>query len=352
MVTIEPNWRRALVPLESNIEQAVRVLNEVGYKIVIVTDPTGILLGTVSDGDIRRGLLRGLDLSSPLDGVIHREVLVAPPELGRDLIIKLMTVNKIQQIPIVDKEMRVIGLYLWDEIVMQPIRPNMMVIMAGGKGTRLHPQTENCPKPLLPVAGKPILEHIINSAKAQGISSFVLAIHHLGHMIEEHFGDGSSLGVSIEYTRENSPLGTAGAISLLNPLPDSAFVVTNGDVLTDTRYGELIDFHQQNSAQATMAVRIHEWQNPFGVVQTDGFELTSYEEKPIVRSLINAGVYVIEPSAVRHLVKSAPCDMPSFFEKIQVSGDKVIVFPIHERWLDIGRPSELIAARIQGQERK
>ena len=216
--------------------------------------------------------------------------------------------------------------------------------MAGGKGTRLHPQTEYCPKPMLLVAGKPILEHIIDRAKIEGISHFVLAIYHLGQMIEDYFGDGTNFGVKIEYLREESPLGTAGALSLLSPLPDSAFIVTNGDVISDIHYGELLDFHHQHSAMATMAVRMHEWQNPFGVVKTQGIEIIGYEEKPISRSHINAGVYVIEPWALGLLRKSAPCDMPTLFELIQNSEKKVVAYPIHENWLDIGRPDEFLKA--------
>jgi NDP-sugar pyrophosphorylase family protein len=219
-----------------------------------------------------------------------------------------------------------------------------MVIMAGGKGTRLHPQTENCPKPLLPVGGKPVLEHIIDRAKIEGFSHFILAVHHLGHMIEAYFGNGDAFGVKIEYIREESPLGTAGALSLLDPLPNSAFVVTNGDVLTDIHYGELLDFHIQHNATATMAVRVHEWQNPFGVVQTQGIEITGYEEKPLSRTYINAGVYVLQPSVVGILTKSVPCDMPSLFGLIQENEMRTIAYPIHEPWVDIGRPNDFLRA--------
>jgi dTDP-glucose pyrophosphorylase len=331
--------------INSTIEQVVHVLNETSVRIVLVTDALGVLIGTISDGDIRRGLLRGLNLTSPIESIIHPDSLVVPPGLSRDTVIQLMTANKIQQIPIVDDEMRVVGLHLWDEISSLQARSNMMVIMAGGKGTRLYPQTEKCPKPMLPIAGKPILEHIINRAKAEGFSHFVLAIYHLGHMIEEYFGDGSRFGVKIEYLREESPLGTAGALSLLNPLPNSSIVVTNGDVVSDIHYGELLDFHRRYSAMATMAVRVHEWQNPFGVVRTQGIEIIGYEEKPISRSHINAGVYVIEPWAIGLLAKSMSCDMPTLLQLIQKSDKRIIAYPIHENWLDIGRPDELLKAR-------
>ena len=338
-------WSSAILPVDSNIEQVINVLNEAALKIVLVTDTNGVLVGTISDGDIRRGLLKGLNLTSPIESVIHHGAIVVSSELSQELVSQMMAANKIQQIPIVDENMHVIGLHLWDEIKRPSERSNTIVIMAGGKGSRLHPETENCPKPLLPIAGKPILEHIINRAKAQGFSHFILAIYHLGHMIEDYFGNGERFGVKIEYLREASPLGTAGALSLFDPRPNSTFVVVNGDVITDIRYGELLDFHQQNNAMATMAVRMHEWQNPFGVVQTQGIEIISYEEKPISRSHINAGVYVIEPSSLGLLTKSERYDMPALFELIQGKGERVVAYPIHETWLDVGRPEDLKLAR-------
>ena len=170
-----------------------------------------MLEGTICDGDIRRGLLKGLDLNSPIASVIHRNALVVPPEMARELVLQLMVANKIQQVPVVDEQHHIVGLHLWDEITTSPTRPNLMVIMAGGMGTRLLPHTENCPKPLLSVAGKPMLEHIIDRAMQEGFDHFVLAIHYLGHMIEAHFGNGERLGVQIDYLREETPLGTAGA---------------------------------------------------------------------------------------------------------------------------------------------
>jgi dTDP-glucose pyrophosphorylase len=341
----EPLWPRVILQSDSTIDHAVQILNEIAMKIVLITDATGVLVGTISDGDIRRGLLKGLNLASPIESVIHHDPLVVPPELSRDVVLQLMVSNKIQQIPIVDDNLHVVGLHLWDEISTPPMRSNMMVIMAGGKGTRLLPQTENCPKPMLLIAGKPILEHIIDRAKAEGFSHFVLAIYHLGQMIEDYFGNGGRFGVIIEYLREESPLGTAGALGLLSPLPGSAFIVTNGDVITDIRYGELIDFHQQHQATATMAVRVHEWQNPFGVVEIQGSEIKGYEEKPISRSHINAGVYVIEPHVLNLLPKSEPFDMPSLFEILQKRAERLVAYPIHEPWLDVGRPEDLKIAR-------
>ncbi len=341
-------WRRALLSTSATIQEAIRNLDQVAIKIVLVTNESGELEGTISDGDIRRGLLRGLDLISPITTVIHRNAFVVPPDMGRDTVIQLMVANRIQQIPVVDDRHQVVGLHLWDEINAPQERPNLMVIMAGGKGTRLRPHTENCPKPMLPVGGKPMLEHIIQRAMADGFSHFLLAVHYLGHMIEGHFGNGERLKAEIEYLREKTPLGTAGALSLFPEKPEAPFVVTNGDVLTDIHYGELLDFHVRHEAAATMAVRVHEWQHPFGVVQTQGVDIIGFEEKPVARSHINAGVYVLAPEALDVLAANEPCDMPTLFERLQAKGLRTVAYPMHEPWLDVGRPSDYETAQRVG----
>jgi dTDP-glucose pyrophosphorylase len=343
--TSEQLWRHAILPANATVRQAIHNLDQIAIKIILVANEAGVLEGTVSDGDIRRGLLKGLDLNSTIASIIHRNALVVPPELGRDLVMQLMVANKIQQIPVVDERHHVVGLHLWDELAAPPTRHNLMVIMAGGMGTRLRPHTENCPKPLLPVAGKPMLEHIIDRAKLEGFNQFVLAIHYLGHMIEAYFGNGERMGVQIKYLREESPLGTAGALGLLSPRPDAPFVVTNGDVITDIRYGELLDFHTRYAAAATMAVRVYEWQHPFGVVQTNGVEIVGFEEKPIARSHINAGVYALDPAALCVLSSDAHCDMPTLFARLQAKANRTVAYPMHEPWLDVGRPDDLVAAR-------
>jgi dTDP-glucose pyrophosphorylase len=338
--TEEP-WRQAILPVKTTIQHAIRSLDQTSIKIVMVVNHLGELEGTISDGDIRRGLLKGLDLNSPITSVIHRNALVVTPEMGRELVLQLMGANKIQQIPIVNESRQVVGVHLWDEITTAPARPNLMIIMAGGMGTRLRPFTETCPKPLLPIAGKPMLEHIIERAKLEGFSHFVLAVHYLGHMIQSHFGDGEKLGVHIDYLNEKSPLGTAGALGLLSPRPTVPFVVTNGDVITDIRYAEFLDFHVRHQAMATMAVRLHEWQHPFGVVQTRGIEIVGFEEKPVTRSHINAGVYALEPEALNLLSEDAHCDMPTLFERLQANSMRIVAYPMHEPWLDVGRPDDL-----------
>lgn len=300
-------WRRAILAPDAVIQEAIQNLEETALQIVLVVNEDGVLVGTVTDGDIRRSLLRGLTLDTRIELIVFREALVVPPEFGRETVLHLMHANKIRQLPITDANRRLIGLHLMDNLIFPLERPNIMVIMAGGKGVRLRPHTENCPKPLLQVGGKPMLEHIIERAKADGIRHFVLAIHYLGHMIEEYFGDGSRWQVKIEYLREEVPLGTAGALSLLHPVPTYPFLVANGDVITDIRFGEILDFHnRQAGAVATMAVRLHEWQHPFGVVNIQGVDIVGFDEKPLVRTHINAGIYVLDPQALNNLRKGEP----------------------------------------------
>lgn len=333
--------QQAQLSIEATIGEAIRSLERTSIKIVLIVDKMGCLEGTVSDGDIRRGLLRGMSFSSSIFSIVHRNPLVVAPEMGREFVLQLMVVNKVQQIPVIDEQRQVIGLHLWDEINTPPDRSNIMVVMAGGRGTRLHPFTEDCPKPMLLVGAKPILEHILERAKIEGFQHFVFAINYLGHIIQDYFGDGARFGVKISYVYEAMPLGTAGALSLIEPIPLAPFIVTNGDVITDIKYSELLDFHARNFADATMAVRMHEWQHPYGVVQTDGLEIVRFEEKPIARTYINAGVYVLNPLAMESLANHSPCDMPMLFERLRINGRRTLAYPMHEPWLDIGRPIDL-----------
>ncbi len=350
MSSSEKLWQQSLLPSSAKIEEVIRNLNETGVKIVLVINSSGRFEGAISDGDVRRGLLKGLDVNCPIESIINKHALVVPSNLSRDLVVQLMTANKIQQIPIVDENHSVIGLHLWDNLTTPSKRENIMVIMAGGMGTRLRPYTEDCPKPMLPVAGKPMLEHIIERAKLEGFSQFMIAINYLGHMIENYFGYGERLGIDISYLKENAPLGTAGALSFLNPKPCLPFVVTNGDVITDIRYGELLDFHIRHNAEATMAVRVHEWQHPYGVVEMKGVEIVGFEEKPISRTHINAGVYVLNSNTLTFLDKNEHCDMPTLFERLQIGNNRTVAYPMHEPWLDVGRPDDLSRANYENSK--
>jgi dTDP-glucose pyrophosphorylase len=340
----ELDWRTAVLTTDGTIKAAIDCLNRTGLQIVLILDAQGKLKGTITDGDIRRGILKGLTLDSLVESVMREDSLVVPPALSASKVSDVMKANKVRQLPIVDDAKRVIGLHVWDEIELDPLRSNVMVIMAGGLGRRLLPHTESCPKPMLDIAGKPILEHIIDRAKREGFRKFVITINYLGHIIENHFGNGSNLDVEIEYVREQQPLGTAGALGLLTAVPAESFFVVNGDVLSDIRYADLMDFHVKYQAAATMAVQQHEWQHPFGVVHTEGVDIVSIEEKPVVRTRINTGIYVLDPMALQVVVHDTHIDMPTLFSRLQSLGYRTVAYPMHEPWLDIGRPADLAVA--------
>lgn len=338
------DWKRTLLSQTGLIKDAIEILSETSMRIVLVTDSSLRLLGTVTDGDIRRALLRGLSIESPISEVVNVRPIVVPENISREAVLKIMSTNKILQIPIVDDYLKLTGLHLWEDFNTPTNRNNIVVIMAGGKGTRLLPKTEKTPKPMLLINGKPVLEHIINHAKAEGFTKFILAIHHLGSVVESYFGNGGSLGVEISYIREDLPLGTAGALGLIDPIPSLPIIVTNGDVLTGTRYGEMLDFHIQNDAKTTMAVQVHEVHIPYGVIQTSGICVTGYVEKPKQKFLINAGVYIIDPMCLSYLPKNAAVDMPSFLDSLTAKGFSTMAYLIHEPWLDIGGHEEFSKA--------
>ena len=334
-------WRESIVKINTSIKVAIERLNKVGIKIALVLDDNYRLLGTISDGDFRRGMLSGLSLEDTVEKIMNKNPHTVNEGTSRLEILKLMDDTKILQIPIIDKNNFVTGLHLWDAISAQAKYSNIMIIMAGGKGSRLHPQTENRPKPMLLVAGIPILEHIIKRARSQGFNHFIIAINYLGQIIEDYFKNGQEFGVKIDYLREDVPLGTAGALSLLNHKPETAFIVTNGDVITDINYSDFLEYHTVQNAAATVAVHTHEFQIPYGVVQINGLEVESYEEKPIVSSLINAGVYALEPDIFDFIKEPKFRDMPEILNISRDLKKKVIVYPLHESWIDIGRPIDL-----------
>lgn len=341
MTDTDTRWRRALISPESTLAETIENLNAVAIKIALCVDAEGRLVGAATDGDVRRGLLRGLTMKDRVREIANPNPLVVPEGSARDMVRAIMQLNKLLQVPVVNAEGRVVGLHLWDALEKVPSHDHTMVIMAGGKGTRLRPYTENCPKPLLPVAGKPMLQHIIERAKLQGFGRFVLSLNYLGQMIRDHFGDGSSYGVRINYVEEDEPLGTAGALSLIQPRPDSAFVVTNGDVLTDIDYRELIEFCERHNAYGVMAVRMYEWTNPYGVVQMEGLDITGFAEKPVSRTHINAGVYAFSPAALDLLARNQHCDMPTLFDQLREAGKRTVAYPMHEPWLDVGHQEDL-----------
>ncbi|MEE2746389.1 MAG: nucleotidyltransferase family protein [Pseudomonadota bacterium] len=335
------DWKKATLSPEALLRDVAKNLTESSLRIALVIDDAGRLLGTISDGDIRRGLLRGLTLDSGVNEILRKNPFVAPKGMSPSFIRQLMVANQVQQVPEIDSEGRVIYLHTWDEFISKNDISSKMIIMAGGKGTRLRPYTEDCPKPMLLVGGKPMLQNIIEQAREEGFRQFLVSVNYLAHMIEDYFGDGSNLGVKIGYIHEEFPLGTAGSLSIIRNEVDEPFVVTNGDVISDIRYSDLLDFHKRQESVATMAVRSHEWQHPFGVVKMDGLNIVGFEEKPVARSHINAGVYALSPTALNVLNHSEPCDMPVLFERLHAMSCKTIAYPMYEPWLDVGRHTDL-----------
>ena len=342
-------WHKAILNSSSLVQDSIANLNETGLKIVLIVNNENSFVGTISDGDIRRGLLSGLSITDSIGAIIHSDALVVPPGFTKDSALKLMELNQIAQIPIISDDKKILGLYTRDHITQNPKIDNSMVIMAGGIGARLLPYTEDCPKPMLKVSGKPILEHIIDRAKLEGFNNFIIAINYLGNVIENYFGNGNAMNIKINYIREDKPLGTAGALSLLDLKLDDTFIVTNGDVITDIRYAELLDFHLNHNAEATMAVNVHEWQNPYGVVDIKGIEINGFAEKPINKTHINAGVYALSKNTLNYLKKNVHCDMPFLFELLRKDSKRVIAYPMHEPWLDVGVPEDLKKANKENE---
>ena len=337
----ESQWTKTILGSDASLHDAIRVLNEASLRIALVLDEDRKLKGTISDGDVRRAILNGKQLDTSVDQVMNRNAIVAGENERSEIVIELMQLNGIHQIPIQDQTGTIIGLHIWDELNSVTLRPNSMIIMAGGRGIRMMPNTEICPKPMLTVAGKPILEHILMRAKKEGIHDFVISINYLGHVIEDYFANGEKWGVSISYIREEQPLGTAGSLSLIKKRNEHPLIVTNGDVLTDIKYGEMLAFHEVKKAFSTMAVHMHSIQNPYGVVTLNKFEIVNYEEKPVYRSFINAGVYVLNAKALDFLEENVRCDMPDLLLRIRDAGQQLLAFPTHENWIDVGRHEDL-----------
>jgi NDP-sugar pyrophosphorylase family protein len=258
-----------------------------------------------------------------------------------------MKTKQLRQIPVLDEDRRVVGLEVWDELVEIRERDNLVVFMAGGLGTRLHPLTKDRPKPLLKVGNKPVLETILDNCKAYGFHRFVIAVNYKAEMVQEYFGDGSRWGVNISYLREEKRLGTAGALGLLSERPIQPILVMNADVLTKVNLQQLMNFHTDHRSIATMCVREYDFQVPYGVVKIDRHCLLAIEEKPISRFFVNAGIYVLEPEVLDLVGRDEQIDMPTVFEKVISLRREVVAFPIREYWLDIGKMDDYERANLE-----
>ncbi|WP_269515467.1 nucleotidyltransferase family protein [Brevundimonas subvibrioides] len=343
MTSLDPIAGNLLHP-DTRLLEAIERMDAVRRKLIVVVDDDRRLLGTVSDGDIRRGLMRRLAMDAAVSAVMNRDpVAVAVAGTEADAMARLAE-RGVSLAPLLDDHGRVVGLYP-DTAIATKARDNLVVIMAGGRGVRLAPLTQTCPKPMLKVAGRPLLESIIERLRDQGFSRFRLAVNYLAEVITDHFGDGSSMGVEIDYLREDHPRGTAGALSLLREPVTAPLVVLNGDVLTRLAFGDLIDFHQEHGAVATLCVREHQFQAPHGVAEIDGVRLTSLREKPTFRWQANAGIYCLDGTLLSRIPRDGPFDMPELLSALAGDGERVCAYPMHEYWLDIGRPPDFESAQ-------
>lgn len=336
-------WQNILIGPSETIQNALKVIDNEALKLALVVDDNNKLLGTLSDGDIRRALIGGVSLNVAVSEVMNTNPTTAVSEQTRGSLLEIMERKELFSIPILCNGI-VIGLETLHHIVQKKTYENPVFLMAGGFGTRLKPLTDNCPKPLLKVGDKPILETVIKSFINSGFSNFFISTHYLPEMISEYFGDGQQWGVSITYIHEDKPLGTGGALGLLpknrSKLP---VIVMNGDVLTKIDFEKLLEFHNHNKASATMCVREYEYQVPFGVVESHDYKIQSLVEKPIQRFHVNAGIYVIGKKILDSVEHNEYIDMPSLFEKHL--SDQLLVYPFHEYWLDIGRMDDFSRAQ-------
>lgn len=342
------HWESVLVSPQIPLEEAIATLDRGGMRIVIVVDEQRRLLGTLTDGDVRRALLKHLPLNIPV-----REVMCATPQTAqrdwsRERVLAVMESTELLQLPVVDAEGRVVGMETLHGLLDKRLLSNPVFLMAGGFGTRLHPLTHDCPKPLLKVGDKPILELILERFINAGFHRFFISTHYLPEMVRDHFGDGKRWGVTIRYVHEDEPLGTAGALGLLphEEINEPLFMM-NGDLLTTLNYRDLLDFHKQHDGIATMCVREYEYQVPYGVIQSDGHRIRSMVEKPVQKFFINAGIYVLSPDLVKSVKAGTRVDMPTLLEQAIETRKDVAMFPLHEYWMDIGRMEDFRRAQVE-----
>ncbi len=339
------NWSELLLSPDSSIGDAIARIDAGGMQIALLVDADGKLLGTITDGDVRRGLLRGLTLAAPAREVMNPSPITASPKDNRDQILSTMRRRTVHQIPLVDEKGLVIGLETLDELLSPRKYDNLVVLMAGGEGRRLRPLTNEIPKPMIEVGNKPLLESIIDNFIACGFWRFAIAVNYKAELIRKHFGDGSKWNVDIRYLLESEKLGTAGALALIPEPPTEPFLVMNADILTSVGFGNILDFHRTSGAAATVCVREYAYAIPYGVIRMDNNEVMRIEEKPVQRSMVSAGIYVINPAALNSLRAGTALDMPDLLETLIREQQRVVGFPIHEYWIDIGRHEDLQSAQ-------
>jgi dTDP-glucose pyrophosphorylase len=344
------NCKEILLKPSATVKEAMQVIDKGGMRIALVMDENQKLLGTLTDGDIRRALLGSYDLQDSIEEIIFKHPTTCRISDTREQILDVAIKNKLYQVPIIDGEGKVVGLEEVESLLKPQHQTNRVVLMVGGLGTRLRPLTEHIPKPMLKVGDRPILETIILNFKKYGFTNIVLSVSYKADLIKSYFDDGSKLGVKIEYIHEDKKMGTAGALSLIKEWEDEPFFVMNGDILTNVNFKSMLNHHTKSNSVATMGVREYDFQVPYGVVNLEENTIESIEEKPVYNFFVSAGIYVLEPKALELIPKESYFDMPELFTLMIESSLKTNSFPIQEYWLDIGRIDEFKQANDEYKE--
>ena len=334
-----------LVAEAATIRDAMAAVDRGAARIALAVDTDGRLTGVVTDGDLRRALLRGVDLKDPVAPILTRRYLSVTPGDGRAAALELMRARRIDAVPVIDADGRPAGLHLLQQFLEPVTRNNWALIMAGGQGVRLRPLTENLPKPMLAVAGRPIIERLVLHLVGFGLKRIFVAVNYLGDVIEDHLGDGSRFGARVEYLREDEPHGTAGALGLLPEPPTEPLLLLNGDLVTSADLGGLLDAHLAGGYHATIGTRRYRHTVPFGCVERDGDRVTQLDEKPTLEREVNSGIYALDPSVVARVARGRRVDTPDLIADLLAAGDPVGAFEIEDEWIDVGQREQLAAAR-------
>lgn len=343
-------YRNIKVESITSIRQTIQLIDASARQIALVVDELGRLAGTVTDGDIRRGILKGIGLDEPVSLIMNTSPNTCRNDDDREAMLTRMKITGLHHMPIVDENGILVGLETLDELLLPVKRDNVVVLMAGGLGVRLRPLTEDCPKPMLKIGGRPILETILLNFIEHGFRRFYFSVNYKSEVIIDYFEDGSRWGVDIQYLHETNKLGTAGALGLLQDRQNMPILVMNGDLLTKVNFSQLLDFHKVHKASATMCVREYDFQVPYGVVKIDNHRISGIDEKPVHRFFVNAGVYVLEPEVLEVIPKNSLLDMPKLFETLIEQGRGATVFPVREYWLDVGQLADFDRAKGEYQD--
>ncbi len=344
------SFRDVCVEPCTKLQDVLRIIDNSSKQIALVVGDTGKLLGTITDGDIRRGLLAGVSLADDIENIYFKMPTVCHVSDPKEKIYEIALSKSLKQIPIVDDNGVLVGLELFDDLLKNSKKANKVVLMVGGLGSRLGDITKSIPKPMLSVGGRPILEIIISNFAKHGFTDIVLSVNHLSHVIEDYFGNGENFGVSIKYVHEKERMGTAGALDLMRSLLSEPFFVMNGDILTNVNFENLLDYHISNDAVGTMCVREYDLQVPYGVVNIEDGRINSIDEKPVHKFFVSAGIYMFSPDVLSFIPQNSFYDMPTLFDAMIKAKKNILSFPIREYWLDIGRIADFERANMDYKE--